>query len=243
MSYCFVIPNFNHTEYLQPLLQELRKYQLPVIMVNDGSDEDASNYFRQLESEYTFLTLVHHQQNQGKGGAVQSGLKRAHQDGYDYAIQIDSDGQHCLDDIEMMLALSKQNPQSVISGMPVYDDSIPRHRYWARYITHFWVMIETLSLQLKDTMCGFRVYPLQPCIELMQATTLGKRMDFDIEILVRLYWRDVPIKFFPTQVIYPENGVSHFKAFKDNVLISWMHTRLVFGMLMRSPLLIKKSLS
>ena len=102
--------------------------------------------------------------------------------------------------------------------------------------------IETLGLQIKDTMCGFRVYPLAAYDQLAQQQSLGKRMDFDIEVMVRLYWQGCNVQFIPTKVIYPEEGLSHFRAFEDNVLISWMHTRLCFGMLVRIPQLLMRNI-
>lgn len=209
-------------------------------MVNDASNEEVTTKLITLDENYDSLTLIHHEENQGKGGAVQTGLLYAGNNGFEYAIQIDADGQHSLEDIERLLSLSKQFPNDVISGKPVYDESVPKHRYWARYITHFWVVVETLSMQLKDTMCGYRVYPLKSTVKLVNEVKLGKRMDFDIEILVRLFWRGVKTQFFDTKVIYPESGISHFRALEDNLRISWMHTRLCFGMLLRSPVLIMR---
>lgn len=210
-------------------------------MVNDGSTEQATSLFQQLAQKYTYLTLVEHSVNQGKGAAVQTGLKMAYSQGFTHALQIDADGQHDLNDVDKMLLESKNNPQSLISGKPIYDESVPKHRYYARNITHFWVWIETLSFQIKDTMCGYRVYPLAETIELLSQQSIGKRMDFDIEIMVRLYWQKTECRFIPTAVEYPEDGVSHFRAFEDNVLISWMHTKLFFGMLIRVPsLLLRK---
>ncbi len=209
-------------------------------MVNDASEASVKEKLIAIEANTPQLTLLNHEVNQGKGGAVQTGLLYAEQQGYDFAIQIDADGQHCLDDIDTMLSMSKTYPEYVISGKPIYDESIPKHRYWARYITHFWVMIETLSTKLKDTMCGYRVYPVKASVKLIQEVSLGKRMDFDIEILVRLFWRGVESKFVDTKVIYPEAGISHFRAFEDNVRISWMHTKLCIGMLVRSPMLLKR---
>jgi len=210
-------------------------------MVNDGSAEQATNLFQQLAQKYTYLTLVEHSINQGKGGAVQTGLKVAYSQGFTHALQIDADGQHDLNDVDKMLSESKNHPKALISGKPIYDDSVPKHRYYARNITHFWVWIETLSFQIKDTMCGYRVYPLAETVELLSQQSIGKRMDFDIEIMVRLYWQKIECRFIPTAVEYPEDGVSHFRAFEDNVLISWMHTKLFFGMLMRVPsLLLRK---
>ena len=238
MSYCFVIPNFNHVLVIENLLLELRGFNLPVIMVNDGSDHDVKQQFEKLDSKYDFLTLVNHQINQGKGGAMQTALALAHDLGFSHAIQVDADGQHDLTDIKKIIKLSQNSPSALISGMPIYDESVPKHRFYSRYITHVWVWIETLSLSLKDSMCGFRVYPLKDTSVLMNKVALGKRMDFDTEVMVRLYWANVPVEFFKTKVNYPENGISHFQPFKDNVLISWMHTRLFFGMLLRSPKLI-----
>ena len=237
-QFCIVIPNYNHTHAIAAVLDELKELQLPIIMVDDGSDADAKQVFTQLDAQYDFLTLISHAQNQGKGGAVQTGLMAAYQQGFSHAIQVDADGQHSLADISKLIELSNASPNKVISGCPIYDSSVPKHRYLSRYITHFWVWVETLSFDIVDSMCGFRVYPLAAVEQLMAKQTLGKRMDFDIEILVRLYWQGVKVTFLPTQVIYPENGVSHFRALHDNVGISWLHTRLFFGMLLRSPKLL-----
>jgi hypothetical protein len=110
---------------------------------------------------------------------------------------------------------------------------VPKSRLFARYITHVWVWIETLSFTIRDSMCGFRVYPLAPVIQLADRVRLGRRMDFDPEILVRLHWDGHRIISQPTKVAYPVCGQSHFRLWRDNCLISWMHTRLVFGMLWR----------
>ena len=243
MSYCIIIPNYNHTIKLAELIAKLAAFELPVIMINDGSSEAASKIFFELTEKFSYLTLIEHQVNQGKGGAVQTGLKAAKEQGYSHALQVDADGQHDLNDVEKLLTESKKHPASLISGKPIYDESVPKHRYYARNITHFWVWIETLSFSIKDTMCGYRVYPLTSTVKLIKEQRLGLRMDFDIEIMVRLYWRNVDIRFLPTAVEYPEHGISHFRALEDNLRISWMHTRLVFGMLLRVPMLIGRKFS
>ncbi|MGX1110821.1 glycosyltransferase involved in cell wall biosynthesis [Pseudoalteromonas sp. MBR-15] len=237
-QFCIVIPNYNHTHAIASVILELNALKLPIIMVDDGSCDDAKQVFASLQQQYDDLTVLTHAENQGKGGAVQTGLLYAHEHGFSHAIQVDADGQHSLDDIAKLIELSNNEPNNVISGCPIYDSSVPKHRYLSRYITHFWVWVETLSFDIVDSMCGFRVYPLTAVKQLMAKQALGKRMDFDIEILVRLYWQGVKVTFLPTQVIYPENGVSHFRALHDNLGISWLHTRLFFGMLLRSPLLI-----
>ncbi len=242
MQFCFVIPNYCHINGFADLITHLSRYNLPIVVVNDASTSDVSQKLIEIAEQYELVELLHHSQNQGKGGAVQTGLSHAFKRGYSHALQIDADGQHNPQDIDKLIALSKQYPNDLISGRPIYDESVPKHRYWARYITHFWVCIETLGLQIKDTMCGFRVYPLAAYDQLALQQSLGKRMDFDIEVMVRLYWQGCNVRFIPTKVIYPEAGLSHFRAFEDNVLISWMHTKLCFGMLLRAPKLMLRNI-
>lgn len=243
MSYCIVIPNYNHTVLLDELIATLTQFTLPIIMVNDASNQQATDLFRNLATKYPSLSVIEHEVNQGKGGAVQTGLCAAFEQGYSHALQVDADGQHDLNDVEKLLIESKTFPAALISGKPIYDDSIPKHRYYARNITHFWVWVETLSFKIKDTMCGYRVYPLAATVGLIKEQKLGKRMDFDIEVMVKLFWKKVELRFIDTAVDYPEHGVSHFRALEDNILISWMHTRLFFGMLPRIPSLLLRKLS
>ena len=243
MRACIVIPNYNHVAVIEAVLTELSALSLPIIMVNDGSSSEASEVMRYCAGKFESLTLIEHQHNQGKGGAVQTGLLTADKLGFTHAIQVDADGQHDLNDIKILINLGKTHPNSLISGRPVYDESVPKVRLYSRYITHFWVWIETLSFSVKDSMCGFRCYPVAITAKLLREKRLGKRMDFDIEIMVRLYWRGVKSIFMPTKVIYPEGGSSHFRDLEDNILISWMHTRLFFGMLPRIPKLLWRKFS
>ncbi|WP_312072535.1 glycosyltransferase [Atlantibacter sp.] len=240
-SPCVVIPCYNHGAMMAQVLARLAPFGLPCIVVDDGSDAATRLALSQLQADFPTLTLVRLPQNAGKGAAVIHGLKVAHDAGYSHAIQVDADGQHAIEDIPQFLAKAERHPDALISGQPVYDDSIPRSRLYGRWVTHVWVWIETLSLSLKDSMCGFRVYPVAPTLALAQHIALGKRMDFDTEVMVRLYWRGHPSYFIPTRVTYPQDGLSHFDALRDNLRISWMHTRLFFGMLPRAPgLLMRK---
>lgn len=239
-SPCVVIPCYNHGAMMERVLVRLAPFQLPVIIVDDGSDEATRQTLEALAADHPHLTLIRLAQNAGKGVAVIRGLEAATKAGFTHAVQVDADGQHAIEDIPALLALSAQHPDALISGQPVYDHSVPRSRLYGRWVTHIWVWIETLSLQLKDSMCGFRVYPVAPTLQLAQRVTLGQRMDFDTEVMVRLYWQGNTSYFVPTRVTYPQDGLSHFDAVKDNVRISLMHTRLFFGMLPRIPSLLMR---
>ena len=237
-SPCVVIPCYNHGAMMASVLARLAPFNLPVIIVDDGSDEATR---RQLEPLLNAqVTLIRQAENLGKGAAVMRGLQVAAEAGFSHALQVDADGQHQIEDCPQMLAEARQHPQCLISGQPLYDDSIPKSRLYGRYITHFWVWVETLSFSIRDSMCGFRVYPLAPTLALATRHPIGQRMDFDTEIMVRLYWAGTPSRFIATRVTYPQDGVSHFDALHDNLRISWMHTRLFFGMLPRIPSLLRR---
>ena len=237
-SPCVLIPCYNHGTMMPRVLARLQPFGLPCIVVDDGSDSSTRQQLERLAAETANLTLIRLPQNAGKGAAVIRGLQAAVQAGFSHAVQVDADGQHAIEDIPQLLALAQAHPEALISGQPIYDDSIPRSRLYGRWITHVWVWIETLSLQLKDSMCGFRVYPVTPTLQLAQRVSLGQRMDFDTEVMVRLYWQGNTSYFVPTRVTYPPDGLSHFDAIKDNCRISLMHTRLFLGMLPRMPSLL-----
>ncbi|WP_330543726.1 glycosyltransferase [Aeromonas hydrophila] len=231
MTPCILIPCYNHAGPLAAVLARLAEYELPCLLIDDGSEPVAAAELAALAARYPWVTLLRHPHNQGKGGAVITGLRRAHALGFSHALQVDADGQHDLADIPALLAEADKHPAALVSGRPLYDDSVPKGRLYGRYITHVWVWIETLSFAIKDSMCGFRVYPLAATCALLERVALGRRMDFDTEVMVRLYWAGVAVRFVPTRVIYPADGSSHFQLWRDNRDISWMHTRLVCRLL------------
>ncbi|USP10979.1 glycosyltransferase family 2 protein [Aeromonas dhakensis] len=231
MTPCILIPCYNHAGPLAAVLARLAEFELPCLLVDDGSEPVAAAALDALAAQHPWVSLLRHSHNQGKGGAVMTGLRRAHELGFSHALQVDADGQHDLADLPALLAEARQHPAALVSGRPLYDDSVPKGRLYGRYITHVWVWIETLSFAIKDSMCGFRVYPLAPTCALLERVALGRRMDFDTEVMVRLHWAGVPMRFVPTRVIYPVDGRSHFRLFRDNLDISWMHTRLVCRLL------------
>jgi glycosyltransferase involved in cell wall biosynthesis len=239
---CVVIPVYNHEHAIQGVLAQVLAHGLPVILVDDGCSAACAAVLDGLAAAHPDrVVLERHAVNRGKGGAVLTGFERAARDGYSHVLQVDADGQHSVDDVPRFLAAARAAPHAVIAGCPVYDESVPALRLYARYLTHVWVWINTLSLAIRDSMCGFRVYPVAPVRALARRRRLGLRMNFDIEILVRLYWDGLTIVNLPTRVGYPEDGVSHFKAWTDNVLISRLHMTLFFGMLPRIPSLLVRA--
>ena len=239
---CIVVPVYNHAEAARSLVEKLEPFGLPAILVNDGCLPIEADILRGFAESHDWVQLLEHAQNQGKGAAVMSGLREAFARGFSHALQIDADGQHDTDHIPDFLAVAREDPEVIVTGRPVYDSNVPRGRLIARYLTHVCVWIETLSFTIRDSMCGFRVYPLKPVIDLLERTRIGRRMDFDPEILVRLSWMGLPVVSLPTRVTYPAGNQSHFRLVHDNALITRMHVRLFFGMLWRFPLLLGRGI-
>ncbi len=243
--YCFIVPVYNHPQHIAALLNCLQQFHYPIIIVNDGSDAACTALLRQLQQKYqqlcdTTLVLLEHAQNMGKGQAVMTGLEHAYAMQMSHALQIDADGQHDWQDIPRFIEISQQHPEAMVIGQPQYDISVPKKRLYGRYVTHVWVWINSLSLQIKDSMCGFRIYPLAQTHKVLSQAKLQTRMGFDSEILVRLKWENVNFINVPTTVIYPEDGVSHFNLWRDNLGMSQTHARLFAGMLLRLPKLLRQ---
>lgn len=240
---CAVIPVYNHEHAVDAVIRAVLAQNLSCIVVDDGSSPECARVLDALVATMpSRVSLIRHSINRGKGVAVLTGVRYAAEAGYSHALQIDADGQHRASDIPRFLEHAAAHPRALIVGCPEYGTTVPWLRFYARYLNHVWVWINTLSLQIKDSMCGFRVYPLPSIIALDERQKLGARMNFDIEVLVRLYWDGLEIINVRTPVSYPIDGVSHFRFVLDNVLISRMHTVLFFGMLSRLPRLVARNM-
>jgi glycosyltransferase involved in cell wall biosynthesis len=225
-SPCVVIPTFNNPRTLRTVVSRARQYLPDVIVVDDASDPEALAVAKSLEDDG--LAIVHRRaRNGGKGAAVKDGLRVASARGFSHALQVDADGQHDLDAMPQFIDAARESPDALVLGYPLFDASAPALRRKARLITTFFAHIASGGKAIVDPMCGFRVYPVASALAV---DARGDAMDFDIEIAVRMVWLGVRVINLPTRVRYvpaSEGGVSHFRMFRDNVLISWVHTRLV----------------
>lgn len=232
---CVVIPHYNHSDLLPGVIGKLQAFGLPILVVDDGSSQDHRDRVVQLCAEYPNVKMKSTNVNSGKGHAVMTGIRETFANGYTHAIQIDGDGQHDIEALSTLIAKAKEKPRDMVTGYPVYGEDIPSVRKYGRYITHFWVWVETLSFDIKDSMCGFRVYPVKECVALFSKVQLSPRMEFDTEVMVKLHWHGLEFQHLPVRVHYPEAGRSHFRYFTDNMRLIWAHTKMVLGMLVRAP--------
>lgn len=233
---CVLIPTYNHHNRLNAILLRLKLAGLPILIVDDGSGEATQAALKKL----TDIEILRLPVNRGKGTAVEAGLKWIAEHGYTHAFQIDADGQHCLDNLETFIQISKSTPDVLLSGKPVYDATLPLGRKIGRWLTHIFVWIETLSFRISDSMCGFRIYPVNASLAVIAQSSIGCRMDFDTEIMVRMFWQGTPVIMYPVKVSYPEDNHSNFKLLRDNWLITKMHSRLVATMLARLPVILRR---
>ncbi len=240
---CAIIPVFDHERTIARVVAAVRAAQLPCVLVDDGSKPACARELERLAGEVPETRLVRLSANRGKGRAMIAGFEAASSQGFTHALQIDADGQHSLADVPRLIDEARSHPAALVCARPIFDASMPSVRRYGRWLTHVLVWLETLSFEIPDSLCGFRVYPLEPVMRLLGREHIGARMDFDVEILVRLCWRRVPLRWVATPVTYPLDGISHFRLVRDNVRMVALQLRLLAGMLARLPALLTRKLA
>jgi len=228
-----LIPNHNHRDSIPDLLDRLLPFGVPVLMVDDGSSPDVAEYLHEHVRTRGGVTLVRRPRQGGKGACVMTGLEHLHQCGFSHAIQIDADGQHDAGDLPKFLEAARACPHAMVLGTPVFGSDVPMSRLAGRQLSRALIWLETFSFDIHDPLFGYRVYPLESTMDVIRRHRLGRRMDFDPEIAVRLKWKGVPVRTIASQVVYPEHGVSNFRMVADNALMVWLHVRLFVGLLGR----------
>lgn len=245
-THLVLIPSYNPGSRLAETVRAARAHWDPVWVVVDGSTDGSAALLAELARADPGLHVVVRPRNGGKGAAILDGLIAARAAGYTHVLTMDSDGQHPADCIGSFMSASAAVPEAMILGVPVFDSSAPRIRVRGRRIGNWWTNLETLWSGIADTLFGFRVYPIAPLLEVMQRTRWMRRFDFDAEAVVRLSWRGLPVRNLPAPCRYfsaAEGGVSHFNYWRDNLLLTWMYTRLFLGFLVRLPVLVARRIA
>jgi len=244
-THLVLIPSYNTGATVYDTVRAARAQWQPVWVVVDGSDDGTAAGLTALAASDPGLRVIVLPENRGKGAAVLHGLQMAAQDGFTHALTMDSDGQHPADLIPAFMQASLQQPNTMVLGRPVFGAEAPLLRVRGRRVSNWWTNLETLGAGIDDSLYGFRVYPIADLIAVMRRQPWMRRFDFDTEAVVRLAWRGVvpvnlaaPVKYLSAE----EGGVSHFRYGRDNVLLTWMHTRLMLEFVLRLPLLIARRL-
>ncbi|SRX52963.1 DUF2062 domain-containing protein [Aequorivita sp. CIP111184] len=220
---CVIIPTYNNYKTLQQVIEGVLVYTEDVIIVNDGSTD--STY--EILGQFPQIQQIHLSENKGKGSALRQGFKHVDSLGYNYAITIDSDGQHFPEDIPaFIIALENETNKELllIGSRNMTQLGVPKKSSFGNKFSNFWFWVET-GKRLQDTQSGFRLYPLFAMKKLKFYT---KKFEFEIEAIVKAAWSDIEVKNIPIQVHYElEDRVSHFRPFKDFTRISILNTWFV----------------
>lgn len=222
-NFCVIIPTYNNASKIEAVIKEVLLQTKNVIVVNDGATDNTL----QLLEKFKNIEIISYPQNKGKGYAIKKGFKKAIELGFANAITIDSDGQHCAEDIPKFIEANKQKKDSIIIGTrSIIKGKISRKSSFANNISNFWFLVIT-GIKLDDTQSGFRLYPIKVMKHIL---TLTRRYEFEIEIMVKASWQNIPIESIPISVIYPpeKERITHFRPVVDFVRISLLNSWLVF---------------
>lgn len=223
LNIVIVVPTYNNAKTIGGVLSDIKQYANHIIVVNDGSTDDTT----QILSEIEGIEIITHQRNSGKGTALKNGLCKAKDDGYRYAITIDSDGQHFASDIPTFVKEIEATPDTLlVGGRNIQADNMPGKNTFANKFSNFWFKLET-GVKLPDTQSGYRLYPLQ--LMNVQKWYYTAKYEFELEALVFASWAGVEVRNIPINVYYPPEGerVSHFRPWRDFTRISILNTILV----------------
>jgi glycosyltransferase involved in cell wall biosynthesis len=245
-THLVLIPSYNPGVGVLETVRLARAQWTPVWVVVDGSTDGTAQQLQDMATGDEGLRVIVLPENRGKGAAVLEGISQAARSGFTHALTMDSDGQHPADLIPAFMQASQHQPGAMVLGKPVFGPEAPALRVNGRKVSNGWANLETLWMGISDSLYGFRVYPIAPLMTIMQGHRFMRRFDFDPEAVVRLCWAgvrpiniDAPVRYLSAE----EGGVSHFKYLRDNTLLTWMHTRLFLGFVLRLPLLIWRRLS
>jgi glycosyltransferase involved in cell wall biosynthesis len=224
-SFCVIVPTYNNHKTLKKVLDSVLDFTPNVIIVNDGSTDSTPEILK----SYSELTQIHHPENLGKGRALRNGFRKAIEMKFEYAITIDSDGQHFALDIPNFIAEIQNEPNSLLIGSRnMTQENVPKKSSFGNKFSNFWFKFET-GIKLEDTQSGFRLYPLN----LIPKQFYTNKFEFEIEVIVRSAWKGITVKNIPIQVLYdPAERVSHFRPFRDFTRISILNTVLVTNALL-----------
>lgn len=238
-----LIPSFDSGAKLIETVRAARAQWPTVWVVVDGSTDGSDAPVREAAAADPGLRVLVLPRNSGKGAAVLHGLRAAMAEGFTRALTMDADGQHPAAMIPAFMAAAEAAPDAMILGLPAFGEDAPQLRVRGRKISNWWANLETAGLGIGDSLFGFRVYPIAPLVRIMERNPWMRRFDFDPEAAVRLCWAGIrPVNLSaPVRYLRPEEGgVSHFRYGRDNALLTFMHIRLVFGMLWRLPWLLQR---
>lgn len=228
---CVLIPTYNNAQKLEQVILDCLEYThihlakghdiYHLLVVNDGSNDST----KEILDKYPYIMQQSYSPNEGKGIAMRRGFEYALEKGYDYAITLDSDGQHYAKDIPSFVDALMTNKQAIIIGSRNMEQkNVPTKSSFGNKFSSFWLWVET-GIRLSDTQSGYRLYPIRAIKDFSFVTG---RYEFEVEVLVRAAWEGLDLTSIPIDVYYPpaNERITHFRPFRDFFRISVLNTFL-----------------
>ena len=239
MKACALIPIYEHGATVAGVVAAITPRDLPCLIVDDGSGPETREALERVVARHPGVEVLRRERNGGKGAALKEGYRAAHARGFTHVVQLDADGQHRAEDVLDFLAAMEAQPAALVLGVPVFDGSAPLVRLCARQLSRALVWLACLSRVVPDPLCGFRGIPLAAALAVTESVDTGDHMEFEPELAVRMMWQGTPVVPLPTRVRYLPGNVSHFSLLRDYPRLASLYLRLVVGMLMRVPELLR----
>lgn len=233
-----ILPSYNSGQQLRRTVEAVAGVWAPVWVVVDGSTDGSDREIDGLEG----VRVLRLETNGGKGAATLHAFDEARRCGFDHALVMDADGQHPVERVRDFMEASRERPGWLIAGVPIFGPDAPIERVNGRRVGNTLALVETLGRGARDSLFGFRVYPIAPSLRILKSTRGARRFDFDTVLAVRLAWAGVPTWNLPARVVYPGSGaggITHFRYLRDNLLLARVHAGLFFGMFLRIPRLLR----
>ena len=230
---CVIIPTYNNAKKLNQVIEDCKEYTTlhfgksrqvsHLMVVNDGSTDNTST----ILEKHPFIMQLSYVHNEGKGIAMRRGFKHALEQGYDYAITLDSDGQHYAKDLPAFVDALAENPNAILIGSRnMSQENVPSKSSFGNKFSSFWLWVET-GIKLSDTQSGYRLYPIRA---IQNIRFITGRYEFEVEVLARAGWEGIDLMCIPIDVYYPpaEERITHFRPVRDFFRISMLNTLLCF---------------
>lgn len=227
-----IIPSLDPDDKLLKLLSDLKFSGFEnVIIVNDGSDSEYDKYFQEAKAKYNCI-VIKHSVNLGKGRALKSAFNYilVERPEIDCAVTVDSDGQHCIEDIEKCAKITLDNANTLVMGCRDFSNKsgeIPLRSRFGNVMTKK-VLKLLCGISLNDTQTGLRGVSRKLMQEFMVVS--GERFEYEMNMIIEAKENNISIKEVPIKTIYiEENKTSHFNPLLDSIRIYSVFSKFIIS--------------
>ena len=203
-----VIPAYQARAAIVPLIAEMRRMGLPVIVVDDASNDGTAK-----AAEAAGAQVIRRPVNGGKGAALRDGIPAALQRGCDWVLMLDADGQHLVSEIPLFFQEAQRGGADLLIGNRMHQ---PRGMPLDRWVTNrimSWIISNMVGQKIPDTQCGFRMIHRR-VMEKVRLTS--DRFEVETEMVIRTVRAGFRIASVPVSSVYRRHS-SFIHPLRDTV--------------------------